>query len=94
MKISLIVLPLVAMLGLAACEKPTVVNIPADTVVVPTQPGPAGPAGPSGSTGATGDTGNTGSTGATGDTGSTGAKGATGDTTIIIPSPSESTSAQ
>ena len=85
MKISLIALPLVAILGLAACEKPTVVNVPADTVVVPAQPGPAGPAGPSGSAGATGDTGRTGSTGATGATGST------GDTTIIIPAPAEPT---
>lgn len=84
MKISSIALALVTSLALVACEKPTVVNVPADTVVVPTQPGPAGPAGPSGSTGATGDTGSTGNTGAT---------GATGDTTIIIPSPSESTTA-
>ena len=88
MKISLIALPLVAILGLAACEKPTVVNVPAETVVVPAQPGPAGPAGPSGSAGATGDTGRTGSTGATGDTGAT---GSTGDTTIIIPAPAEPT---
>ena len=90
MKISSIALALVTSLVLVACEKPTVVNVPADTVVVPTQPGPAGPAGPSGSTGATGDTG---STGSTGNTGATGATGDTGDTTIIIPSPSESTTA-
>ena len=87
MKISSIALAFVTSLVLVACEKPTVVNVPADTVVVPTQPGPAGPAGPSGSTGATGDTGSTGNTGATGATGDT------GDTTIIIPSPSESTTA-
>ena len=87
MKISSIALALFTSLVLVACEKPTVVNVPADTVVVPTQPGPAGPAGPSGSTGATGDTGSTGNTGATGATGDT------GDTTIIIPSPSESTTA-
>ena len=87
MKILSIALALVTSLVLVACEKPTVVNVPADTVVVPTQPGPAGPAGPSGSTGATGDTGSTGNTGATGATGDT------GDTTIIIPSPSESTTA-
>lgn len=87
MKISSIALALVTSLVLVACEKPTVVNVPADTVVVPAQPGPAGPAGPSGSTGATGDTGSTGNTGATGATGDN------GDTTIIIPSPSESTTA-
>ena len=87
MKISSIAIALVTSLVLVACEKPTVVNVPADTVVVPTQPGPAGPAGPSGSTGATGNTGSTGNTGATGATGDT------GDTTIIIPSPSESTTA-
>ena len=53
----------ITVFGLSACDKPTVVNVPGETVVVP---GPAGPAG------ATGNTGNTGSTGNTGDTGDTG----------------------
>ncbi|MES2499011.1 MAG: hypothetical protein V4605_08440 [Pseudomonadota bacterium] len=68
-------------LGLAACDKPTVVNVPAEnapaeTVIVPV-PGPAG------EKGATGDSGNQ---GATGDQGVQGEQGETGgDTTIIVP---------
>ncbi|MES2501617.1 MAG: hypothetical protein V4545_03340 [Pseudomonadota bacterium] len=67
---------IVGLLSLTACDKPTVVNVPGETVVVP---GPAGPAGATGSTGETGDTGRTGNTGSTGATGETG-----GDTTIIV----------
>jgi len=47
-------------LGLVACEKPTVVNVPAAA------PGPAGPQGAPGDQGATGSTGNQGRTGETG----------------------------
>ncbi|PPC85850.1 MAG: hypothetical protein CTY37_07290 [Methylotenera sp.] len=61
---------IIGLLSLTACDKPTVVNVPAETVVVP---GPAGPAGESGQTGATGDAGIQGETGE-----------ASGDTTIII----------
>jgi hypothetical protein len=59
---------------LAACDRPTVVNVPPpEPVQVPVPvPGPAGP------------TGNTGSTGATGDTGAT---GKTGDGTVVIVTP-------
>jgi hypothetical protein len=67
---------IIGLLSLTACDKPTVVNVPGETVVVP---GPAGPAGATGSTGDTGDTGRTGNTGSTGATGETG-----GDTTIIV----------
>ncbi len=49
---------LAAVLGLAACDKPTVVNVPPAQVGVP---------GPAGATGATGSTGSTGATGKTGD---------------------------
>ena len=70
---------IVGLLSLTACDKPTVVNVPGETVVVP---GPAGPAGATGNTGSTGDTGRTGNTGSTGSTGATGETG--GDTTIIV----------
>ena len=45
-----------ALLGLAACDKPTVVNVPATTTPV-VVPGPAGPAGADGSKGEPGKTG-------------------------------------
>ncbi len=47
-----------ATLGLAACDRPTVVNVPPTPVAVP---------GPAGATGATGSTGSTGATGRPGD---------------------------
>ena len=86
-----ILVALLAIVGLTACEKTTNVNPPAasTTVVTPTVekqvavPGPAGATGATGATGSTGNTGNTGtagSTGTTGDAGMTGATGATGDT--------------
>lgn len=88
---SLLALALVAVVGLAACDRPAVVAVPASPVVVP---GPAGPAGPAGATGATGSTGSTGYTGATGSTGSAGDTGATGaagksgvGTTIVVVPP-------
>ena len=49
---------LAALLGLAACDKPTVVNVPPAQVGVP---------GSAGATGATGSTGNTGATGKAGE---------------------------
>ena len=88
MKKSLLVLALISAVGLAACDRPTVVAVPVSPSVVP---GPAGPAGATGSTGSTGSTGYTGATGSTGSTGSTGATGATGKsgdgTTIIVTPP-------
>lgn len=78
---SLLVLALIAVVGLAACDRPTVVAVPASPVVVP------GPAGPAGATGSTGYTGATGSTGSTGSTGATGATGKSGDGTTIIVTP-------
>lgn len=54
---------LVALLTLAACDRPTVVNVPAT-------PAPVAVPGPAGATGATGATGTQGATGNTGDTGS------------------------
>ena len=60
---------LIAALSLAACEKPTVVNVPATPVAVP------GPAGPQGATGDQGATGTQGATGKSGD----------GTTVIVMP---------
>jgi hypothetical protein len=52
---------LLSALTLVACEKPTVVNVPATPVAVP------GPAGPQGETGSPGTAGSAGATGKTGD---------------------------
>lgn len=65
---------LLAALSLAACDKPTVVNVPATSTV----PGPAGPTGATGMPGATGSTGSTGSQGASGPAGN-------GTTVIVVP---------
>lgn len=75
MKYSLLLTALVAVLGLTACEKTTVMPPAAAPVVM--VPGPAGPAGATGSTGATGATGIEGEKGATGKTG--------GDTIVVVP---------
>lgn len=64
-----------AVLGLTACDRPTVI-VPAVPVAVP---GPAGPQGATGSQGAGGNTGITGNTGNTGNTGATGAQGSQGN---------------
>lgn len=66
---SILLVLLVSALGLSACDKPTVVNVPATPVAVP---------GPQGEAGAPGDTGSQGATGAQGETGET------GDGTVII----------
>jgi hypothetical protein len=69
---TLLISALLVAVGLTACEKPTVVNVPATPVAVP------GPAGPQGATGSTGATGNTGDAGAAGKSGE-------GTTVIVIP---------
>jgi hypothetical protein len=89
---TLLITALLATLGLAACDKPTIVNVPATPVAVP---GPAGPQGEAGSQGATGYQGNegvqgaTGSQGATGNEGIQGETGKTGDGTTVIVVPAE-----
>ncbi len=60
MKTLMLTASMIALLALSACDKPTVVNVPGETIAVP---GPAGPAG------ATGDTGQTGKAGVQGETG-------------------------
>jgi hypothetical protein len=72
MKRMMLISALLATLGLAACDRPAVVTVPATPVAVP------GPAGPQGQTGSTGNTGTTGDTGATGKAGS-------GATIIVTP---------
>ncbi|MBC7787974.1 MAG: collagen-like protein [Methylophilaceae bacterium] len=72
---------------LTACDKPTVVNVPADTVVVP---GPAGAPGKNGEQGTQGDSGikgDTGNAGIPGDVGTPGVKGDAGSTNTIIVTP-------
>ena len=88
---SMLIAALLATLSLAACEKPTVVNVPATPVAVP---GPAGPQGATGGQGATGTQGASGDVGATGSMGATGSQGATGKsgdgTTVIVMPPAAS----
>lgn len=64
---SILISALLATLVLAACDKPTVVNVPAAPVAPVVVPGPPGPQG------ATGSQGSEGSQGATGKTGDSGA---------------------
>jgi hypothetical protein len=74
---TLLISALLATLSLAACDNPTVVNVPATPVAVP---GPAGPQGETGSQGATVYQGNEGVQGETGET---------GDKTTVIVVPAE-----
>ena len=86
MKYTMLISALLATLSLGACDRPTVVNVPATPVAVPV-PGPAGPTGATGntgSTGSTGATGNEGSQGATGNQGNTGATGKSGSGTTVV----------
>ncbi len=78
---SILIPALLATLSLVACDKPTVVNVPAPAAPV-TVPGPAGPAGPTGSQG---------ESGYQGDTGKQGETGKTGDSNTVIVVPAEST---
>lgn len=69
MNYSMLVATLLATLSLGACDRPTVVTVPAITIAVP------GPAGPTGATGAQGNDGSKGETGKTGE----------GTTVIVTP---------
>ena len=81
---------LATLLGLAACDKPTVVNVPPAQVGVPGPAGATGATGSTGSTGATGDKGTQGYTGTQGNDGQKGATGKSGDGTTIIVVPAAS----
>lgn len=58
---SMLISALFSALSLVACDRPTVVNVPATPAATP------GPAGPQGATGNQGTTGSVGATGKTGD---------------------------
>jgi hypothetical protein len=73
----LLISTLLAALSLSACEKPTVVNVPAAPAAVP---GPAGPTGAAGDQGVQGNTGRQGNEGNKGETGNQGTQGAQGET--------------
>ena len=78
MKITKLLLPLLPVLVLAACDRPVVVTNPPATVAVPVAvPGPPGPAG------------STGATGSTGSTGAQGEAGKPGDSTTVIVTPKQ-----
>ncbi len=91
---------LLAVLGLAACERPPVVVVPQQAPVAgpPGPQGPSGMQGEAGNQGATGYQGETGSQGATGYQGATGSQGMDGnqgkagmpsDTTVIVLPPAD-----
>ena len=73
MKYATILVSLLTVIGLSACDKPTVVNTPANPVAVPV-PVPMAVPGPQGAPGAQGNTGTTGDTGKSGD-----------NTVIVVP---------
>jgi hypothetical protein len=72
---SMLMAALLAALSLGACDRPTVVTVPAAPVAVP---GPAGAQGETGSQGAQGTQGNEGTKGDTG-------KAGEGTTLIVVP---------
>jgi hypothetical protein len=64
---SLLVSTLFAVLSLSACDKPTVVNVPATPAAVPGPPGPQGVTGSQGEMGSQGMAGSQGEAGKPGD---------------------------
>jgi len=81
-----------ALAGLAGCNRPEVISVPAPAPAPVVVPGPAGAPGPAGTQGDTGAPGSTGSTGAPGYDGSKGepGKNADGTTIIVLPVPASS----
>ena len=81
---TILISALFATLCLAACDKPTVVNVPATPVA---GPGTAGPQGETGAQGMMGTQGTEGTQGMMGNDGSQGATGKSGDGTtgIVVP---------
>lgn len=75
---------LVTVLSLPACDRPTVVTVPATTIAVPGPAGPQGETGAQGMTGNEGMQGNRGMQGYQGNEGSQGEAGKTGDATTIV----------
>jgi hypothetical protein len=60
---SILISALLSTLSLVACERPTVVNVPAAPAAPAAVPGPPGPQGATGSQGTAGSAGETGKTG-------------------------------
>ena len=90
MKYSLLFASLITVFGLTACDKPTVVNVPAPAAPVPGPPWPQGATGTPGATGTQGEVGTQGAAGAQGYEGAQGETGKTGgDTVIIVPAQPE-----
>jgi Collagen triple helix repeat (20 copies) len=75
---SILIAALFATLGLSACDKPTVINVPPTQVAVP---GPAGPPGATGDQGKQGNQGNQGNDGTKGEVG----KAGEGTTVVVVP---------
>lgn len=85
---TLLIAALLLPLGLMACDRPTIVNVPPAAEPVP---GPPGPTGATGNQGNQGNDGRTGDTGSQGTEGTPGATGRTGDgTTVIVVPPAAS----
>jgi len=80
---TLLIAAFTATLSLAACDRPTVVTVPATPAAVP------GPAGPQGEAGSKGETGDQGATGYQGNEGVQGETGQSGDGTTVIVVPAE-----
>lgn len=87
---STLILALLATLTLTACDRPSVINVPATPVAVPGPAGPQGATGNQGATGSQGDVGSQGATGSQGNVGNAGATGKSGDGTTIIVTPAAS----
>ena len=83
---TIVIIAIFSIVGLTACEKPTV-NPPATstTVVTPTVEKQLAIPGPAGAPGAPGVPGTTGATGATGEPGKPGEPSKPGDTVIVVP---------
>lgn len=81
---SMLISALMAMFCLSACDRPTVVNVPAQPEAVPGPPGPQGEMGSQGATGYQGATGMQGEPGYQGSQGETGMAGKTGENTTVI----------
>jgi hypothetical protein len=88
---TMLIAALLAATSLVACDKPTVINVPATPIAVPGPAGPQGATGNQGNDGSKGATGGQGATGNQGNDGNTGATGKAGDgTTVIVMQPAAS----
>jgi len=80
-----------ALAGLAGCNRPEVITVPAPAPAPEVVPGPAGAPGPAGTQGNTGNQGNPGVPGYDGSKGEPG-KNADGTTIIVLPVPASAAS--